>query len=86
MIETYLNEDKSKMLEQEYEQESWKNYQIHVHALKSTSLNIGAENVSNQAKALELAAKEADYSYIREHHGQVMTEYSKLLTELKKGL
>ena len=86
MIETYLNEDKSKMLEQEYEQESWKNYQIHVHALKSTSLNIGAENVSNQAKALELAAKEADYSYIREHHSQVMTEYSKLLTELKKGL
>lgn len=35
----------------------WKNYIIKVHALKSTSLNIGAEPLSELAKKLELAGK-----------------------------
>lgn len=86
MIETYINGDKREVLETEYCEESWKNYQVHVHALKSTSLNIGAEKLSEKVKALELAAKAADYQYIREHHKEVMTEYGILLGELKKAI
>ena len=78
-----MNEDKREILEQEYEKEDWKDYQIHTHALKSTSLNIGAEKLSEHAKALEQAAKNADYQYIHEHHDEVMAEYARLLAELK---
>lgn len=86
MIDTYINGDKREVLEKEFAEESWKNYQIHVHALKSTSLNIGAEKLSEHAKALEFAAKDADYPYIREHHAGVIAEYGELLAELKKGM
>lgn len=86
IIETYMDEDKTELLEKEYANESWKDYQIHVHALKSTSLNIGAEKLSEHAKSLELAAKEGDYPYIREHHDEVMTEYGELLAELRRSI
>lgn len=86
IIETYVSGDKREILAQEYAEESWKNYQTHVHALKSTSMNIGAEKLSEQAKALEFAADEENYQYIREHHDEVMTEYGKLLEELSSGI
>lgn len=85
MIDTYIKGDKREMLAKEYADESWQNYQVHVHALKSTSLNIGAEALSEHAKALEFAAKGADYQYIREHHDEVMAEYESLLKELSQG-
>ena len=57
-----------------------------MHALESTSMNIGAETLSKQAKALEFAADEENYQYIREHHDEVMTEKGKLLEELSSGI
>lgn len=86
MIETYIEEDKREVLAKEYAEASWKNYEIYVHAVKSTSLNIGAEKLSEHAKALEFAARDADYSYIHEHHDEMIAEYGKLLTELQNGL
>lgn len=86
MLETYIHGDKREVLAKEYAEEAWKNYQVHVHALKSTSLNIGAEKLSEHAKALELAARDADYQYIHEHHDEVITEYGELLTELSRAL
>lgn len=86
MLETYIHGDKREVLATEYAEEAWKNYQVHVHALKSTSLNIGAEKLSEHAKALEFAAKDADYQYIHEHHDEVITEYGELLTELSRAL
>lgn len=84
MIETFILGDKRELLETEYGKESWKNYQTYVHALKSTSLNIGAETLSKHAKALELATKEGDYQYVYEHHSEVMAEYGRLLEELNQ--
>ena len=86
MVETYIRGEKREVLEKEYAEESWKNYQVHTHSLKSTSLNIGAETLSEHAKALEFAAKEENYPYIREHHAEVMKEYEELLKELQKGM
>ncbi|MCR4989959.1 MAG: response regulator [Lachnospiraceae bacterium] len=55
-----------------------KNYAVIVHALKSTSRLIGANSLSEKAKALEDAAKENDVKYITENHQKVMDEYEKL--------
>ena len=78
-----MEEDKREILQKAYEEKSWKDYEIKVHSLKSTSLNIGAEELSEQAKGLEFAAKDEDESYIEEHHARVMEQYGKLLEELQ---
>jgi CheY-like chemotaxis protein len=83
MIQEYLDNDKSSDMSTFFEQENWENYRITVHALKSTSLTIGAADLSEQAKQLEMAAKEEDYGYIRTHHAEVLEAYRKLCGELQ---
>ena len=86
MLEEYLRSDKVTDLERFFTDEDWDNYRTLVHALKSTSLTIGAVHLSGEAKALELAAKEADADYIRSHHKAVMEEYMGLTDQLRKIL
>lgn len=47
-----------------YTLKDWKNYEILVHALKSSSLTIGAGTLSEEAKAHEMAAKSGDEEFI----------------------
>lgn len=86
MLLAYLDNQKYDSIEDAYQKEDWENYRILVHALKSTSLSIGAINVSEQARALEMAAKESEIGFIREHHGSTMENYRKLLFHLQKVL
>lgn len=55
-----------------YEDENWEDYAVKVHALKSTSLTIGAEELSERAKALEQAGKKEDVAFIRENHAELV--------------
>ena len=61
-----------------YESDNWGDYAVKVHALKSTSLTIGAEALSSQAKELELAGKRGDVAFIREHHAALLRAYEEL--------
>ena len=61
-----------------YEEANWKDYAIKVHALKSTSLTIGAEELSAQAKALEMAGKSGDVEYIHENHAALLRMYEEI--------
>ena len=47
-----------------FEEKDWKNYVIAVHALKSNSKGIGANEVSELALGLEMAGKENRIEYI----------------------
>jgi DegV family protein with EDD domain len=82
MIGEYLKGDKRPPLEEYFSKEDWENYRITAHALKSTSLNIGAKAVSEQAKGLEFAARDNDIDYIKSHHQEVLEQYSILREEL----
>lgn len=86
VLKAYLRSDHRETLQSYYEQEDWKNYQIQVHGIKSTSLSIGAVLVSELAKSLELAAKEQNMTYLHEHHREFMGEYELLLSKLKEVL
>ena len=86
MLETYAEGDKRPLLSAAFADEDWKKYETYVHALKSTSLSIGAGVLSEHAKALEYAAKDGNYQYIKEHHEEVMGEYGKIIHEIKDGL
>ncbi len=61
-----------------YEAASWADYAIKVHALKSTSLTIGAEQLSEQAKLLEQAGKKEDVDYIRQNHSPLLALYDQV--------
>lgn len=65
-----------------YEAANWTDYAIKVHALKSTSLTIGAEALSAQAKELELAGKRGDEDFIRANHPALMDAYDAVCTQL----
>ena len=86
MIGTYLKGDKRTEISSAFGAENWEDYETYVHALKSTSLNIGAEALSEQAKALEYAAKEGNTDYIRSHHWEVFGEYGTLLGQIEEAL
>ena len=82
MIKSYAAENKVNGIIERYKNEDWENYRIVVHALKSTSLNIGACGLSEQAKRLEEAAKEEDIIYIKAHTDEVVEEYKELLEKI----
>ena len=86
ILQEFMNADKASQLKQFLEEEDWDNYRTTVHALKSTSLTIGAAHLSGEAKALEMAAKEGDTDYIRSHHDAVLKEYKELTDRLKEIL
>lgn len=77
------HDEKAKTLNDSFENEDWKNYQIYVHALKSNLRSIGAADISDLAKMLENAAKEEDAALIKEKHGTLMEKYDKLSSDLK---
>ena len=86
MIETYVNGDKRKLITEAFDSENRKMYETYMHALKSTSLNIGASELSEHAKELEYAAKRGDIEYIKAHNSEIMEEYTELLAVLKTAL
>lgn len=86
MLGEYLKSDKMSKLERFFSDEDWDNYRTLVHALKSTSLTIGAVHLSGEAKALEMAAKDGDADYIRSHHKVVLDEYIELMGRIREIL
>ncbi len=66
-----------------YGKKDWHNYEILVHALKSTSKMIGAVDLSEKAKALEMAAKASDEEFITANHEQALMDYGRICGEIK---
>lgn len=71
-------EEKRKELDALYEASHWADYAVKAHALKSTSLTIGAEQLSSHAKALEQAGKSGDEEYIRKNHSALLDMYGEV--------
>ncbi|MBR6987369.1 MAG: response regulator [Clostridiales bacterium] len=78
--------DKIPSLRKFFHAHDWHNYEIIVHALKSTSKMIGITDLSEEAKALEMAAKEQKEDFISSNHEQVLMDYSRYAAEIKEKL
>lgn len=63
----------------------FKNYEIRVHGVKSTSKLIGAFELSDLAKALEDAAKGGNEAFIKETHPEFMRKYETLMNIISEG-
>ena len=96
MLELYCDEyeDRAAKLTEALKAEDWDIYTVTVHALKSTSLNIGGEQISKAAKELEAAGKalraseqmDESRTFIMEHHDIAMQLYGATVEEAKKIL
>ena len=82
----YVHPDREQQIQNAFAQEDWKNYQVGVHSLKSTSRTIGASKLSEMSLALENAAKAGDIGYITAHHEETMEMYGKLKGRIRNIL
>ena len=72
-----------KQLPDFYRKGDWKNYAIIAHAIKSTSLQIGAEELSKMALKHEMAAKEQDETFLNENWDRFLSLYQTVLEKIK---
>lgn len=73
-------------LPQYFEAEDWNNYRIVVHALKSSALNIGAENFSAESKKQEFAVKENNLAFIPETFEEYYENFKSLMKVVEEML
>ena len=73
--------DKKERIERYYNAGDLAGYGVEVHSLKSTSLSIGGQKVSELAKELEMASKAGDASFVKEHHDEMMKVYEATVAE-----
>ena len=58
-------------------------YETTVHALKSSSKMIGANDLSEKAADMERAAHETNRDYLEKHHDDLMEMYDKVLSSIR---
>ena len=85
LLMQYATESAGKIasMKKYYKVKDWHNYEILVHALKSTSKMIGIADLSEKAKSLEKAAKENDATYILQNHDAMIRDYERIAGEIK---
>ena len=86
MMEDFCADDKTGELETAFAAADWKNYRITVHALKSTALIVGATELSEEARILELAAKDEDVAALEKNHAALIRNYAEVRADIEKFL
>lgn len=86
MLEEYSGNHRLDEIEKLFEAKDYANYRVAVHALKSTSLTIGAKILSEMAKALEFACKDNDFDFVEKNHRQCMDLYRETVDHIKIAL
>ena len=86
MLSEFVDEDKTEKIQAFFTAQDFKNYQIIVHALKSTAFLIGAMNLGEKAKSLELAAKAGNVDEILNDHENLIADYENVRRQIAKWL
>ncbi|MCM1577314.1 MAG: PocR ligand-binding domain-containing protein [Ruminococcus sp.] len=68
-------ERKAAVIEDHFKNELWNDYTIEVHSLKSTSRQIGADDLATMAAELEKAGKEQNIEFIKRRHSEMIKKY-----------
>ncbi len=88
LIQEFINtyEEKLARLETLFAACNWHDYGICVHALKSNSKTIGADELSEQARDLEDASKNQEEAFVKENHSKFSKDFKELAAKLKEIL
>jgi CheY-like chemotaxis protein len=77
-------DENAKVIENAYAEEDIKLYTIKVHALKSSSKIIGANNLSELAREMEDAGNRGDIAFISSHHNELLAMYRSFKQKLSR--
>lgn len=87
VLEVYLEEGEEKTPQLlDAKDKDIKLFTIHIHAVKSASNNIGAVELGEKARLLEMAGKEEDTAYIEDNFASFLDEFKCLLKAVKEYL
>ena len=75
-------EDRLNSIREAFDKEDWEDYTIKVHALKSSSRQIGAMELGDKAEALEKAGKAKDYDTIKADTAEALNDFAELLEKM----
>lgn len=83
----YLDgQNKTESMKSLVKEKDYENYRIEVHALKSAAANIGAEHLSEEAKAQEFAVKEGRIDFVNDGYEKLIEDYQNILKEIERVL
>lgn len=85
VLESYLEQgqDYKVQLPSYYEEKNWKDYAVVSHAIKSSSLSIGAVTLSDLAKEQEFFGKDGNEEEITKTYDAFYTEFCETLIEIE---
>lgn len=85
LLEDFMNSSDVRIAElnDRYSEKEWKDYEIKVHALKSLLKTIGMNNLSEEAKDLEMASKNGDEAFIESNHNAFVDHYMDMITKFE---
>jgi signal transduction histidine kinase/CheY-like chemotaxis protein len=88
MLGIFVRSGKEKIdrISELFAKKDWKNYTIEVHALKSSSLSLGADSLSELAKKMEMAGKARDYVTISNSEKALIELYKNVINECAEYL
>ena len=88
LLETFACDEVSKIdeIKEKYDNENWNDYRILVHALKSSSRTIGADELSQQALSHENAAKQENLEFIKSDVNSLLEKYGQVVTMIKESI
>ena len=88
LLQLYCLDEKRKYgyLKELLEKENYVDYGIEVHGLKSASANVGAMELSAQAKEHEEAAVRGDINFIKMHAPELLGGYERQIKAIKQFL
>lgn len=86
ILEGYLEEDRREELKKCFDSGDLATYRVNAHAIKSTSLTIGATELSAKAKALEYAAADGDMNFVKENNDELVAMYTDILDKIRAAL
>jgi len=85
VLESYLEQgqDYKAQLPSYYNEKNWKDYAVVSHAIKSSSLSIGAVTLSDLAKEQEFLGKDANAEEISRTYDAFYQEFCDTLVEIE---
>lgn len=86
VLKEYVAGNRIQGLKESFAAVDMENYRVHIHAVKSSSLTIGATELSAHAKMLEKAAADKDWEFVKDNHESVLNEYMEILRRIEEAL
>jgi signal transduction histidine kinase/DNA-binding response OmpR family regulator len=86
MLRSYMTNSRAEEILKAYEERNFENYRIFVHAVKGTSLTIGATELSEHMKSLEYASRDGDIDFVDQHHEEYLREYKDIISKIDEVL